>query len=267
MVASSPSRVTRRFRVGRLAARRAAPRSARGPPTSAAAAARPRPPAGWWPARPGPARPRGRTRRGRPRRRLDAGPARPSCRPPWPAFAAAFLLLGRGRRDRDAHHLVERPAEDALDLRGLAEVDQDAGPPGGEQRARPGLLDHGGRQVAAAQAAPGVRPPDAPRVDLPGLEPGLAQEQRPAGDVRCVPGPGMPTGLPRRSSTRCTVSRAAGATSERDGGRPHVRGQHLDGDLARPRAPDGLVERRDRDPGLAGPRSAATRGGRMLRRA
>ena len=66
-----------------------------------------------------------------------------------------------------------------------------------------------------------------------------------------VPGPGIPTGLPRRSSTRRTRLAGGGRDQERDRRRAHVRGQYLDGELPRPGAPDRLVERRHRDPGLA----------------
>ena len=71
------------------------------------------------------------------------------------------------------------------------------------------------------------------------------------------PGPGMPTALPRRSSTRRTVSRAGGATTRATAGARTCATSTCTGACA-PRRPDRFVERRNRDPGFAGRAAAAT---------
>ena len=202
----------RRFRRRLPAARRAAPRSARGRPRARAAAARQRPPGGWSRARPGLGPPRARRRRGRPRAAARCGPASPSWRPLRTCGVAFLSVSSLGGVDRDAHHLVERPSEDALDLRRLPEVDQDADPPRVEEPAHPRLLDHRGRQVCRSRAAPGA--PCSRRCACRPARAGGGRRggARPAGDARWSPGRGCPPACPGDPRPGGPSSRAAGAT-------------------------------------------------------
>ena len=109
-----------------------------------------------------------------------------------------------------------------------------------EEPADPRLLDHGGGHVAAPELRQQCPAPDALRVDLPGLELGLAEEQ---GQQEMPRGPGTGDAdhlaakvvdsldrLPRRRSDE-----------ERDRRRPHVGGHDLHTDPAGVRSQIGVT--------------------------